>query len=237
MQHSNRLFKAKRIRDNLVLSDVVDVKQSSIQVLKDLDATEVIWSSDQHEKKIEWLKYQLQKKVRANDLVDQLLVKCKQHGGPVTSANELMTLVNEKPAKLKMILRAEIQYQRVMHQQDAVARRELYKVNALPEKERIENLTVILGDDNQSSVEPVLFPCEDEIIEMLREGTDKIIQEEATVQVTEVPSEDPAFQFNQPVAVIWDEGCVKRWYIGFYLDDNRDGTFRVDHLMHAGTGD
>ena len=93
------------------MTDVVDVKQSAIQVLKDLDATEVIWSSDQHEKKIEWLKYQLQKKVRANDLVDQLLVKCKQHGGPVTSANELMTLVNEKPAKLKMILRAEIHYQ------------------------------------------------------------------------------------------------------------------------------
>ena len=30
---------------------------------------------------------------------------------------------------------------------------------------------------------------------------------------------------------------TKRWYIGFYLNDNGDGTFRVDHLMHAGTGD
>ena len=30
---------------------------------------------------------------------------------------------------------------------------------------------------------------------------------------------------------------TKRWYIGFYLNDNGDGTFRVDHLMCAGTGD
>ena len=30
---------------------------------------------------------------------------------------------------------------------------------------------------------------------------------------------------------------TKRWYIGFYLNDNGDGTFRVDHLMRAGTGD
>ena len=29
----------------------------------------------------------------------------------------------------------------------------------------------------------------------------------------------------------------KRWYIGFYLDDNGNGTFRVDHLTRAGTGD
>ena len=49
--------------------------------------------------------------------------------------------------------------------------------------------------------------------------------------------EDLMFQPNQSLAVIWDVGGNKRWYIGFYFDDNGDGAFRVDHLMRAGTGD
>ena len=29
--------------------------------------------------------------------------------------------------------------------------------------------------------------------------------------------------FNNPVAVVWDEGDRKKWYLCFYLDDNDDG--------------
>jgi hypothetical protein len=90
----------------------------------------------------------------------------------------------------------------------------------------IENLTVLVGDDYQAE-EAVVFPCEEEILETLMGS-----------QEVEVMSQDePMFQPNQPLAVIWDERGTKRWYIGFYLDDNGDGTFRVDHLMRAGTGD
>ena len=52
------------------------------------------------------------KKMRANDFIDQLLVKCKEHGGPVTSASEVKALVSEKAPELKTFLRQEIQYQR-----------------------------------------------------------------------------------------------------------------------------
>ena len=27
-----------------------------------------------------------------------------------------------------------------------------------------------------------------------------------------------------------------KWYVGFYLDESDDGTFRVDHLIRAGPG-
>ena len=37
------------------------------------------------------------------------------------------------------------------------------------------------------------------------------------------------FQFNEPLAVIWDEGDERNWYIEFYFYDE-DGAFRVDHL-------
>ena len=95
------------------------------------------------------------------------------------------------------------------------------------------------------------FPCEENILDILREvrSAENNNHEESTDQETEdtdvLPTvqeatKGPLFQFksfNQPVAVVWDEGDIKRWYIGFYLDDNEDGTFRVDHLICAGTED
>ena len=49
-------------------------------------------------------------KKRANDFIDQLLVKCKHHRGPITSVHEVKALVCKKSPELKT-LRQEIQYQ------------------------------------------------------------------------------------------------------------------------------
>ena len=73
----------------------------------------------------------------------------------------------------------------------------------------------------------VVFPCEEEIMEKLK-GTLK-------AETGMSHSQDPTFRPNQPLAVIWDERGTVRWYIGFYLNDNGDGTFQVDHLMRTGT--
>ena len=94
-------------------------------------------------------------------------------------------------------------------------------------KEMIENLIVLVGDDYQAE-EAVVFPCEEEILETLKG---------AGAETGMSHSQEPMFQPNQPLAVIWDERGTKRWFIGFYLNDNGDGTFRVDHLMRTGTGD
>lgn len=211
-----------------MLTDVRDVEHSTMAVLKHLDDMEVTWSKSQKEKKKQWLKENLQKKVRAQDFIDQLLVKCKQHRGPVTSVKELKELVTStmKPAELKMFLRQEVQYQRMTHQRDSDIRRDLYKVNRLGESEMIENLTILLGDESKEE-EGVVFTCEEEIVEVLR----------GRVQ-TEITPEEPEFLPNQPLAVIWDEGGTKQWYVGFYLDQDEDeGCFRVDHLTRTGPGD
>ena len=55
--------------------------------------------------------------------------KCKEHNGPLTTADELKPLVNHKSPDLKAYLCQKIQYQRVTHLRDAEARKELYKVN------------------------------------------------------------------------------------------------------------
>ena len=39
------------------------------------------------------------------------------------------------------------------------------------------------------------------------------------------------------IAVIWDSKKGRNWYIGFYLDTNKDGTHRIDHLERKGPKD
>ena len=42
------------------------------------------------------------------------------------------------------------------------------------------------------------------------------------------------FSYLQPLAVVWDIGNVKDWFVGFYLDGNGDETIRVDHMAKKG---
>ena len=135
-QHSNRFFKAKRIKDDLMLTEtyVDEVERSTIGILKQLDFMEITWDEKQKEKKKQRLRENIKKRVGAKDIVDQLLVKCKQHEGPLTSVHELRALVSNNSPDLKTFLRLELQYQRVTHQRDFDERRNLYKVNKVLRK-------------------------------------------------------------------------------------------------------
>ena len=85
-QHSNRFFKAKKIRDDLILLDTQqEVRQAEIRVLKTLEEVEIMWTQKQKELKKARLKQNLQKKVRAKDFVVQILLKYKTHDIPFTS--------------------------------------------------------------------------------------------------------------------------------------------------------
>ena len=64
--HSNKLFKAKRIRGDLVLSDAEDsllVERSMSKMMKILDEMEISWSSKQKELKRERLFENIKKTV------------------------------------------------------------------------------------------------------------------------------------------------------------------------------
>ena len=110
----------------------------------------------------------------------------------------------------------------------------------------VESLTVIFGEENLSVNEAVVFPGEDEIIEMLKE--EEAMETESGRPSTEsdppsLPTSSPdtdtapiQYNFNQPLAVIWEEERGMQWYVGFYLDGSDDGTFRVDHLVRSETG-
>jgi hypothetical protein len=105
-QHSNKLFKAKRIKDDLMLIDSnEDIQKTRVQSSQnparhggDLDSG--LKTAKQHR-----LRENLKKIVRAKYFIDQLFARCKEHGGPVTSTKELQSLVQRKSPDLKVYLR------------------------------------------------------------------------------------------------------------------------------------
>ena len=83
----------------------------------------------------------------------------------------------------------------------------------------IENFILILPDEHEAQ-DCVVFPSEDEIM-------DSLMNREPQISTGDVDNQDADLQLapNQPVAVMWDsKNNRKRWYIGFFLDTNNDGT-------------
>ena len=221
------------------------IDRSMNSIMKQLDEMELSWTDLQRTKQKERLLENLMKKRKTNDFMNGILKKCKEHNGPVTSVEELMKLVQIESPNLKTFLRLEIQFQRETHRRDAEIRSDLYKVNSLSVDEMILNLTVLLSNDPDAD-ESVLFPCEEEIMEIINNSPADELKEassetssrvEMIEKNLEIPSEKSVesgtatlFEPNQPLAVIWDERNRKKWYIGFFLDVIDDGTYRVDYL-------
>ena len=84
-----------------------------------------------------------------------------------------------------------------------------------------EKLAILLSSDIQDSgVE--LFNTEEEILEILCKRQKD--------QESQTKSKEVIFQSQQPLAVVWDEGQERKWYIGLFVDNNDNGTVRIDHL-------
>ena len=103
---------------------------------------------------------------------DLLLKKCKQHGGPVATVEDVRMLVNNESdeKKLKSCLRTEVGFQKALHPFDARERSYLYKMNYLSVEELTENLVILL-DVSQSAAtgdELVQFPTEEEIFDIIK---------------------------------------------------------------------
>jgi len=144
-----------------------------------------------------------------------LLIKCKQHGGPITSLEELKRIENNKP-----FLRLELQFQRLTHAIDTSYRPELYKVNRLTAEQMSANLKILINPDNHEASSTVTFFNQEEVLEILK---------------SEVSDLYPAkkIYFQQLVAVMWDEQQSKQWYIGFMISESEDSLI-VDHLERKG---
>ena len=68
----------------------------------------------------------MEKCKRANELVDWLLKKCKEHGGPNTTLKELnLFMKSTHKEDKKKFLRQEVQFQKITHKKDSIERPKL----------------------------------------------------------------------------------------------------------------
>ena len=68
----------------------------------------------------------MEKSKRANKLVDWLLKKCKEHGGPITTLKEFnLFLKSTHKEDKRQFLRQEVQFQKIPHKKDSIERPKL----------------------------------------------------------------------------------------------------------------
>ena len=131
-----------------------------------LDKMENVWTQNQKDILKARLNESLSKNQRDN-FVERILIKCKNHGGPLTDIEELQALLAQhENGSLKKYLREEIQYQKAVHHKDSQERPELYKINNLSIAQMSENLLLMLSD--QSLTENLIFATEEEIMDILK---------------------------------------------------------------------
>ena len=100
-RHFNRFFKAKRIRDDLMLDDKNErethlASVSARKVYKLMDQMETEWTIQQKAIYNQRIQDSLTKSKRVNEFVDFILKKCKEHGGPITIVVELENFLKQQ---------------------------------------------------------------------------------------------------------------------------------------------
>ena len=70
----------------------MDIEKSASGIMKALEKREDGWTKNQEVLKKEILKKLIANKGRANDFIDNILKKCKDHGEPLTPSDELKEL-------------------------------------------------------------------------------------------------------------------------------------------------
>ena len=84
----------------------------------------------------------------------------------------------------------------------------------------------MLSDEQNN--EGVVFLSEEEVVNILKGNLSlPVTQPEVKDTVCLLP--------NQQIAVNWDSKHKKEQYIGFFLDMNKDGTYRIDHFERKGS--
>ncbi|CAL4100113.1 unnamed protein product [Meganyctiphanes norvegica] len=178
------------------------------------------WTVDQKALLKKRLQDSLAKSQRANEFVDVVLKKCKEHGGPIMNVVELNEIISNYDAKnVKKFQRQEIQFQKATHKRDSQERPDLYKINNLTIHQLSENLAILLSDGDIHIGNDVIFTTEEEIMEILLHKS-----------YSNTISSKPRYEIQQPLAVVWDNNKGRKWYVGFYMDENDNKTIRVDHL-------
>ena len=136
-RHSNKLFKGKRIRNDLTLNTTEESTEnlslkSLKNIFKSLDSIEVERTLEQRELSKKRVAKSMGKSKRGKESIDLFFKKCKEHGGSITTLKELnLFLKSTHKEDKKKFLRQEVQFQKITPKKDSIQRSELYKLNGL----------------------------------------------------------------------------------------------------------
>ena len=247
---SNKRFTAKGIRDEMTLYQARCVKiidKGIRNIAKLLDVEEKKWVQSQQLLTEQKLKENAAKASHRVEYVHVLLAKCKKHGGPFVSVQELESHLKElrNEADVKKMLREEISYRRHISTRDFQERPQLYRVNQISVIEMKVNLGVLLTNAEIDVEETTTLPSEEEIMNTL-------VGEDITCQIPHSgnaghqesmnanhtdpgnsAAADNTFSepvINEPCIVIWDEASDRKWYLAMCRSKLDHEKFLVDHL-------
>ena len=154
----NRRFKAKNVRNNMVLyktkseikADKISKKIAQFEILSQREER---WNQSQQKKLKQRLKEKLKKSARAKDYTLKLLQNYKSWGDPATSIEELKQSLQEKPDQQVTIVKTELAYYVHTHKADKIARPHRFKPSGISCEEKPMNLSILLEDED---LEPAL---------------------------------------------------------------------------------
>lgn len=224
----NRRFKAKNIRNNMMLYKTtkdLKITKMSRKIALILSKREDTWTANQKERLQQRLQEKLIKCAKAKDYTKKLLSNCKTWGGPCTSVDELHGILNAKPDEQERIVKTEHSYYVHTHKSDKIARPALYKINGITHEEKLINLAILLDDDTVSQYTMADLPTNVDVISVL----------ESTQNQKEQPKE-VLFKLNELCVVVW-QNCDSKyeWFIAYVKDVDAD-KYTVDHLHRATSG-
>ena len=221
----NRRFTGKSIRNDVMLYRNIQgkVDPETKVITKLLDERESIWTSQQQVILKEEIKKKLQKTIDFNVFVKNLLNGCKQWGGPVTSASELLEILRKNPDRAEKMLKTEFAYFVHTHLTQKTQRTDLFKQNNISYEDKLGNFCVLLSDDVEN--------CTATIANL---PTNEDGMRAVTSLTSEPESVDTAYEENDMVAVFWKEGDEYIWYLGYVTELINNGEkYTVDHLHPA----
>ena len=192
----NRKFKAKNVRNNMVLyktnKKMIKVDKVTRKLALALSINEEKWNEKQMVKFKERIELKLKKASKAKDYTKKLLQECKSWGGPCTTMGELQYVLKGKPDQEKTIVKTELAYYAHTHKADKIARPDLFRQNSITHDEKLENLMILLADDNDNqSLSIASLPTNEDVAKALQLKPNSEEEEGATNEI------------NQLKVVIW----------------------------------
>ena len=220
----NKRFKAKNIRNNMVLYKSKEARRLdriSKKIALVLSERERNWDADQKKKNNDRLQEKINKAKRGQDYVMRLLKDCKTWRGPATTGEELRESLSGRDDQ-QHILRTEMAYYAHTHKQDRIANKDLYRINGISFEDMLENLTILLDDDGCGpTASTANLPTNSDVVSLLKTPMDQV----ATSETSEA-------KVNDMCVVVWQEDNGYEWYLG-YIKDIENGKYSVDHLARV----